>query len=249
MNCLINVYYLLTAPQVLGLFQFMPGSGLLCHCLDGAQSCDLHLFLPVRVFLHPHNGITAPSARYPKSYPALFLLPPPTSNLIRPVSPVGPSSEMSSQSLPNLLSLSSGWTLTTSLLLLPQVSTSLMWTPPKLPPIFLEPTSDDLIPNQSLPRAQSIAFTIWPQLVLLPQLSCSPSTLAFCLQTSHCLQAFALGFLEVCLMPFLLCPWKPYMHFKSYLKFTCFHTPVLSLPDPAVSPYLSHGNYHMDSEG
>lgn len=163
---------------MLGLFQLMPCSGLLCHCLDGAQSCDLHLFLPRHVSLHPHNGITAPSARSPKGYLALFLLPPPVSNLIRLVSPVGPSSEMSSQSLPNLLSLSSGCTLTISFLLLPQVSTFLMWTPPKPPPIFLEPTSDDLIPNQSLPTAHSIAFTVWPQLVPLPQLPCSPSTLS-----------------------------------------------------------------------
>lgn len=37
------------------------------------------------------------------------------------------------------------------------------------------------------------------------------------------------------------------MHFKSWVKFNCFHTGILSFDALAVIPYLSHCNCHTDS--
>ena len=72
-----------------------------------------------------------------------------------------------------------GWALSTSPLFLPQSSSSLMWTPPKPPPIFPEPRSGGFIPSQNLLMAHSIAFTIWPPPVPfhpLPYSQCSSAT-------------------------------------------------------------------------
>lgn len=69
-----------------------------------------------------------------------------------------------------------------------------MWTPPKPPPIFLEPTSDDLMPSQSLLRAHSIAFIIWPWLIPFPTLPYSLMLQHPSLPNWHCLQAYPILF-------------------------------------------------------
>ena len=54
-----------------------------------------------------------------------------------------------------------------------------MWTPPKPPPIFPEPTSGGFIPSQNLLMAHSIAFPNWPPPVPfhpLPYSQCSSAT-------------------------------------------------------------------------
>lgn len=181
------------------LLQLMSCRGFRCHCLDGVQSCDLCLFPPSSSFsswtvvsLHHlaglprevlHSSTLPPPPPQPPPHHHLWPL---KSNLT--LSPVGPSQKcLPRVFLVYLLFLQTGPSLTTSLHL-PQVSSFLMWTPPKPPPIFLEPTSDDLIPNQRLLRTHSMAFSSWSQPIPYPTPLCSSFFPK--LQTSHCLQAF-----------------------------------------------------------